>query len=195
MEDIQTRQARASDARALAQLIDTAGEGIPHWLWSQWCEGGQTPLDVGESRAQRETGGFSYTNAVVSLKDDEVVGMILSYPITEAPTDDPNTLPAPIAPFVELEAKSIGSWYVNALAVRPEQRGKGIGRDLMRIAENLAKDQGFETVTIQVFEQNDGAYRLYRNIGYHAVEVSPVRAHPCQPYYTGDVVLLEKSLI
>lgn len=161
MRDIQTRQARASDARALAQLIDTAGEGIPHWLWSQWCEGGQTPLDVGESRAQRETGGFSYTNAVVSLKDDEVVGMILSYPITEAPTDDPNTLPAPIAPFVALEAKSVGSWYVNAL----------------------------------VFEQNDGAYRLYRNIGYHAVEVSPVRAHPCQPYYTGDVVLLEKSLI
>lgn len=191
---VQTRLALQSDARALAQLIDIAGEGIPQWLWSQSCEEQQTPLDIGEERARRDSGGFSYTNALVAQSGKETTAMVLSYPIDEAPADDPDDLPAPVAPFVELEAQSVGTWYINALAVRPGHRGQGIGTQLMADAEKAARDGGYTKSSIQVFEQNADALGLYRRLGYRDIGQSPVRDHPCQPYYTGVVILLEKTL-
>lgn len=188
------RRATAGDAERLARLIDIAGEGIPTWLWSRACQDGQTPLDVGAERARRTTGGFSFKNALVTERHGEVAGMVLSYPIDAAPGDDPDELPAPIAPFVDLEKHSVGTWYINALAMRPGFRGHGLGSSLLRSAEELATGAGYPAMSIQVYGQNTGAVRLYERLGYQMKTKSPVRLHPCQPYYTGDVLLLIKSL-
>lgn len=188
------RQASVEDATSLARLIDIAGEGIPSWLWSRACENDQTPLDVGTERARRPSGGFSYTNALVSERQAEVTGMVLSYLIETAPEDDPEALPAPIAPFVELERHSVGTWYINALATFPGNRGLGLGSSLLVAAERLARENGTAAMSIQVYAQNTGAVRLYQRLGYKLHEKAPVRSHPCQPYYTGDVLLLIKDL-
>ena len=188
------RPAQKTDALALAKLIDTAGEGIPSWLWAKQAGDGQSPLDIGVQRASREEGGFSYKNAMVAEHDGAVAGMLLSYAITEAPEDDPDSLPPAIAPFVELEAHSVGTWYINALAVFPRARGRGIGSDLLCLAETLAVDNGQTKLSIQVYAQNHGAVRLYQRMGYAMATKAPVRSHPAQPYYTGDVLLLTKFL-
>ena len=192
--DTSLRQATAADARALAKLIDIAGEGIPTWLWTRRCVEGQTPLEVGAERARRPSGGFSYRNALIAEKDGVPLGMVLSYPIVEAPDDDPDDLPAPIAPFVALEALSVGTWYINALAVFPGYRSGGIGAQLLRAAEGLARAAGFDMMSLQVYGQNTGAVRLYERLGYEVSATEPVRLHPCPPYYTGDVLLLKKAL-
>lgn len=36
--------------------------------------------------------------------------------------------------------------------------------------------------------------RLYRRTGFEIFAQAPVTLHPCQPYYTGDVLLLFKRL-
>ncbi|MDJ0639702.1 MAG: GNAT family N-acetyltransferase [Paracoccaceae bacterium] len=188
------RQADAADATTLARLIDIAGEGIPTWLWTRQCVEGQTPLEVGAERARRPSGGFSYCNALIAEKDGAPLGMVLSYAITDAPEDDPDDLPAPIAPFVALEALSVGTWYINALAVFPSHRGVGIGARLLQAAEGLAVASGFDTMSIQVYGQNTGAVRLYERLGYELSAKEPVRSHPCPPYHTGDVLLLKKAV-
>ena len=193
-QTVQLRDATFEDATPLAKLIDIAGEGIPHWLWSMSATPEQDPLDIGTIRAQREEGGFSYRNAIVAEHAGHVLGMVLSYPILKAPDDDPKDLPEPIAPFVELERQSVGTWYVNALATFPGHRGRGIGTLLMRHLETVADAQGFQSLSIQVFEQNTGARKLYHNLGYQDFARAPVLRHPCQPYYTGDVVLLKKTI-
>ncbi|MET1416541.1 GNAT family N-acetyltransferase [Roseibium sp. HPY-6] len=192
--NIIARQATSDDSVALAKLIDIAGEGIPNWLWNRSAESGQTPLDVGAERARRLTGGFSYTNALVTEDRDLVTGMVLSYLIDAAPEDDPEALPAPIAPFVELEKHSVGTWYINALATFPGYRGQGLGSALLASAEHLAREKGAPAMTIQVYAQNTGAVRLYQRLGYKQHKKAHVRLHPCQPYYTGDVLLLIKEL-
>ncbi len=186
--------ATVGEAEARAKLIDIAGEGIPSWLWNQSVTAEQSPLDVGTERARRETGGFCYKNAVVLRAGHDVAGMMLGYPIERAPEDDPDDLPAPVAPFVALEKHSVGSWYINALAVFPEYRGKGMGSLLLRQAENRAKQTSFRELSIQVYAQNFGAVRLYERHGFKTVLDEPVREHPCQPYYTGDVLLLKKRI-
>ena len=188
------RQADAFDAADLAKLIDIAGEGIPSWLWGQACRPGQDPLSIGEQRARRESGGFSFKNALVSEKGGRVVGMVLGYPIDEAPTVELDDLPAPVVPFVELETQSVGTWYINALAVFAGARECGIGTKLLRAAETKASAAGYGMMSIQVYSQNVGAFRLYERLGYELTARSAVRLHPCQPYYTCDVLLLLKQL-
>ena len=188
------RQAVAADAYELAKLIDIAGEGIPAWLWAPKCQGEETPLDVGAERARRDEGGFSYKNALVAERGGAVTGMVLSYPITEAPGCDPSELPAPIAPFVGLEARSVGTWYINALAVFAGNREAGLGTKLLTAVETQAAAAGYPVISIQVYAQNTGAFRLYERLGYTIAARAEVRLHPCQPYYTGDVLLLLKRL-
>lgn len=188
------RQAETSDAESLAKLINLAGEGIPNWLWTRACVEGQTPLEIGIERAKRKSGGFSYRNALVAEAGGNPIGMVLSYPITEAPTEKPDDLPAPIAPFVALENLSVNTWFINALAVFAEGQNQGVGSQLLAAAEHLARSNGFNKMSIQVYAQNIGAVRLYARRGYRQVASDPVRLHPSPPYYTGDVLLLMKSL-
>ena len=188
------RQAESSDAESLAKLINLAGECIPNWLWTRACVEGQTPLEIGIERAKRKSGGFSYKNALVAEASGTPIGMVLSYPITEAPTENPDDLPAPIAPFVALEKLSVNTWFINALAVFAEAQSQGVGSQLLAAAENLARTNGFNKMSIQVYAQNTGAVRLYARHGYKQVASDPVRLHPSPPFYTGDVLLLMKSL-
>ncbi|MFN3227116.1 MAG: GNAT family N-acetyltransferase [Hyphomicrobiales bacterium] len=188
------RPAEPFDAPSLAKLIDIAGEGIPRWLWSQSCESGQDPLEFGAQRARRTEGGFSFRNALVADHADRPVGMVLSYPIDVASDDDPDDLPAPIAPFAELEAQSVGTWYINALATFTGCHGAGVGSALVAAAEGLARNAGYQSVSIQVYSQNAGAMQLYQRLGYREHARARVREHPCQPYYDEDVVLLLKPL-
>ena len=191
---LKIRHADPSDAESLAKLINLAGEGIPNWLWTRACVEGQTPLEIGIERAKRKTGGFSYTNALVAAPKGYPAGMVLCYAITEMPSENPDDLPAPIAPFVALEKLSVNTWFVNALAVLAEEQRQGLGSQLMRAAEHQARTNGFEKMSIQVYEQNTGAVRLYERLGYTRVASDPVRLHPSPPYYTGDVLLLMKTL-
>ena len=59
--------ASIDQAADLAHLINLAGEGIPHYLWSDMAEEGEDPMAVGARRAAREEGGFSYRNARVCI--------------------------------------------------------------------------------------------------------------------------------
>ncbi len=190
----ETRPASRNDAKDLAKLIDIAGEGIPSWLWAKSVAPGQTVLDVGMARAQRTSGGFSYTNAILARNQNHVLGMALTYPIETVPEGNIADLPDPIKPFVELEALSTGTWFVNALAVYASARNRGIGSALLAEVENTARRAGYQKLSIQVYGQNTGALRLYRRLGFEPVAQAPVRNHPCQPYYTGDVVLLIRNL-
>ncbi len=191
------RGATPQDARTLAKLIDIAGEGIPAWLWTQMAAAGQTPLDVGEERAQRETGGFSYRNALVAEHGGEVAAMMLGYPLGEpsqAARDEVADVPEPVRPFVELEHLSGGTFYVNALAALPGRRGYGLGTALMRAAEDAAAAAEIGRMSVQVFEQNSDAVKLYDRLGYGVAETRPVLSHPCQPYYDGRILLMMKDL-
>lgn len=194
---ITLRPATPEDTEIMAKLMDIAGEGIPRHLWSGIAAVDQTPLEVGAERARRETGSFSYRNATMADVDRETVGMMLGYVIAESTDEDRaavHDLPAPVRPFVELEHRAAGTFYVNALAVLPGRRGNGAGSRLLQAAEASARDRGVRQMSIQVFAQNAGAVRLYHRQGYRDAAESRVLLHPCHPYYDGMVLLLLKDL-
>jgi GNAT superfamily N-acetyltransferase len=190
------RRARKEDARAMAELLEIAAEGIATWLWQQSAGPGQSPLEVGAARAAREDATFSYRNAVLAERNGVVAALLLAYPL---PEPDPaevaaiEDVPPLLRPLCELEWQVPGSFYINALAARPDLQGQGLGSGLLDIADGLAAEAGCDRLSIQVFEQNCGAVRLYLRRGYSIVDSRPIIAHPCYPY-DSNVLLLTRPV-
>ncbi len=56
--------------------------------------------------------------------------------------------------------------HILSVAVRPEYRGKGIGKRMLMEVENILKKKGAEYVYLEVEENNVAARRLYESLGY-----------------------------
>ncbi|CAM5374478.1 N-acetyltransferase [Streptomyces avidinii] len=60
--------------------------------------------------------------------------------------------------------------YVFDVAVAEEHRGRGHGRDLMRLAERTALAAGHRVLALHVFSDNTPALRLYESLGYRTTD-------------------------
>ena len=61
--------------------------------------------------------------------------------------------------------EALGEIYV--LAVNPDYKGKGIGRDLTITGLNYLKYQGLNNVMLYVGVENKPAFKLYKSLGFH----------------------------
>lgn len=62
-----------------------------------------------------------------------------------------------------------GDLYLDGIVVAPSLRGQGIGSALLAAFENLARDNGFATVSLEVIDTNPRACRLYARRGYRKI--------------------------
>lgn len=161
------RAATTEDAFALAELVNMAGDGMSVYLWDKMTSDGQSVWDVGQERAKREEGGFSYRNAVVREVDGQVAAVLIGYPLDEDPeAHEYADMPPMFVPMLELEELVPGTWYINFIAAYPDYRGKGYGRDLLKIAEQKARAVGSRGLSIMVADTNEVARHLYTSFGF-----------------------------
>jgi ribosomal protein S18 acetylase RimI-like enzyme len=66
--------------------------------------------------------------------------------------------------FVREDVRRHG--YVCDLVVDEDWRGKGVGRLLVRAAERCTREKGLKRLVIGVMAGNDGAERLYAELGF-----------------------------
>ena len=188
--------ARPEDARAVAELFALAGAGIPEHLWSFLAREGQRPIEAGAELAARDGQGFSWRNAILAEREGEVVGMLLGYVPSARPQEPAafaQALPPVLRPFIALEGRAAGSFYIAGLAVRPEHRGNGIGSKLLYKSRQRAVEAGTARITVAVFDQNEGALRLYQRHGFRVLDRRPAVADPCHPY-SGELLLMVQNL-
>lgn len=99
------------------------------------------------------------------------------------------TAEAPVAAFCAFW-KVGDQAHVNQLAVRPDLRGRGLGRQLIEAVAVEAAHLGATSLTLEVRESNAPALRLYERTGFS-------RAAVRQNYYTNPVehaLILSRSL-
>ena len=65
--------------------------------------------------------------------------------------------------------------YIHSFRVREGLRGYGLGTRLMAHAEKDLAERGFHEVTLNVAEENEGALRLYKRLGYRILKKIPGR--------------------
>lgn len=169
------RGATKEDSRELAELINFAGDGMPLYLWEQMTEPGEDAWEVGQRRAQREEGSFSYRNASVTESRGRVAGCLIGYPLADQPEPvDYDEMPPMFVPLQELEDLAAGTWYVNVVAAYPAFRGQGVGTQLMGAAERYAAETRRQGLSLIVADANTGARRLYERLGYREVGQRPM---------------------
>jgi ribosomal protein S18 acetylase RimI-like enzyme len=56
--------------------------------------------------------------------------------------------------------------HITQLCVAPGERGRGIGREMLRRTLDVLAGHGIELASLTVTERNDGAVSLYRRLGF-----------------------------
>ena len=123
----------------------------------------------------REDVLYSYRHALIGYADGVPVGLCLAYPgegyhetrlRTFALFTDSN--PAMDLENAEDETEA-GEYYIDSLAVLPEHRRHGYGRELMEAQIERGRQLGLAHITLLVDPDNPGAQRLYRDLGFRYV--------------------------
>ena len=187
------REATLADCREIAELALIAGEGIPAYFWQDSRQAGQDIEDVGAEKLKSENENFSYRNALIATIEEKIAGMMLAYKL-EDEEEDLDALPEFIRPLIELEQLVPATFYINMLATFPKYRNMSIGTTLMQRVDAQALKKGCSTTSIQVFDENEGALRLYLRLGYQIIDSRKVIPHSCHPYKGGEVLLLTRPV-
>ncbi len=62
--------------------------------------------------------------------------------------------------------KNSRKYRIYSLAIAPEARGTGIGKELLEYAERLARKNNIPIITLEVSEKNVAAVNLYKKKGF-----------------------------
>ncbi|GAB4446174.1 MAG: GNAT family N-acetyltransferase [Cyanobacteria bacterium J069] len=198
---ISFRNAIADDSMTIARLFQIASDGVVDYIWQtqQPQYPGLTPLQIGATRYADPDNVFGYKNCVIAEQNREIVGMMTSFPIAPTAAESDTSLESSLAVAAELSGdpdvlapynlEAPGTWYICALAVFPEFRGRGIGSQLLKLAHQQAAEKGFQELSLLCFEQNAGALRLYQRNGFQERDRTAVVPHPLI-HFTGDLLLL-----
>tara|TARA_R110000787_G_scaffold186397_5_gene298060 strand:+ start:4860 stop:5474 length:615 start_codon:yes stop_codon:yes gene_type:complete len=191
--DVTFRPATRADVHVIAALFRISSEGVADYLWST-LKGpefeGLDLVDIGALRYGREGVDFSYQNCDIAEIDGEPVGMLHAYPMGDDVGHVDDDIDPVLRPYAELEEPR--SLYVSGLALFDDYRGSGIGTRLLDFAYKRTRAEGLKKINLLCFEQNQGAYRLYKREGFKDAARRAVVPHP-MIHNTGDVVLMVRE--
>jgi mycothiol synthase len=139
-EDVLVRPLEVgADEPAFVDLVNTA------FLDHPW----PLALDLAEVRRVHARADFDPSTVLLVTPADDRSRLLAFCRIVTYPDDDGTPLG---------EVKLVG--------VRPEHRGRGLGRDLVRWGVRTARDRGASSVILAVEGENEGAIGLYTSLGF-----------------------------
>jgi GNAT superfamily N-acetyltransferase len=192
---LQFRTATEYDCTELALIRDIAGRRMPSYLWSQEVGQGQSYFEYGREKIRTDANYNAYfKNWLVAEFQSKFVGAFFGFSVDDPyPDIDLDAVPECFRPCVELERIASGCWLLQAIAILPQYRGKGLARQILGKAESVAKDSGTNRIALQVEEVNEVAFKTYQRNGYVEVDRRPYVHFPGSED-TGDIVLMWKEL-
>lgn len=163
------RPALQKDAPLAARLLYDALHDIAHQLTG--ADEKDEALTTLEAFFRAENGRLSYKQALVKELDGKPAGIVVSYAGADA-----EMLDEPIVsrlrqikhdPSIRLDPETeLDEYYIDTLSVSPAYGGRGIGTALVIEVQQLASQKGHRKLALVVSESNDGAYALYRKLGF-----------------------------
>ena len=178
--------------KAEGELVELYANEIPELAWStgpvsyEYYMKRRSLFDAWVQRLWRTPGTlFSADSAILSIKEGKLLGVAIAFnggkyreriraggPLWEEMLKADEVTTEEIAGVTE-RAK-LASWlnpviysntfYVHALAVKPEARGKGVGYSMMEYLFEEAKELGYQEFQLDVLSDNP-AVGFYRSLG------------------------------
>jgi ribosomal protein S18 acetylase RimI-like enzyme len=173
---ITTRPARKSDGAEIALLVNIALHGgiAQGWAHDSSAEGTYDPIEVGRLQMMRDDTEFGWRSVTMAEVAGEVVGMMLGYREPDVADPVPEDEPAFMRPINELEAEANGAWFISMLGVHVGWRGRGVGSELLAVADHKRTETKAHGTALIVEDVNKGARRLYERHGYGVRATRPM---------------------
>ena len=168
------------DEKAFARGLEAASDGLYTLLFGPAAE------SILAAACAIPGHALSLEHATVAEDDGRVVGLLSGMPGTEAGDPDRILMRAagwralragavalaarPL--FVAMDRHEPGDWYLQAVAVEREARGRGIGTALLTAAFEQARTSGADRLTLDVDVENGRARSLYERFGLRVAATS-----------------------
>jgi ribosomal protein S18 acetylase RimI-like enzyme len=128
-----------------------AGE-VTAGAYLEFARPGQDDWDEYLAELADVAGRADRTEVVVAVEDGRILGCV-TLELDQTVGDDDKELPPELS-------------CIRMLGVRPEARGRGIGRALVQACIERSTEAGKETVTLRTTHLMKVAQRLYRDMGF-----------------------------
>jgi ribosomal protein S18 acetylase RimI-like enzyme len=190
--EVEYRPASSLDSREIAHLICVAGGGIYEFLFDDMM-----PLldavDLLTIGVWGDDHPISHRNCYVAADraTNEVLGVANVFPADELLKEEYGPIPADRLEHVRtlLRLQDWGSMFLNALAVSEKCRGLGVGSWLLDWAEKRATAEGFDRLSLHVWEENTNAVKFYKARGFVELGVAPIAEHPRLVHKRGSMLM------
>ena len=116
---------------------------------------------------------------------EQWAGKSLNFPLTESQIDDLKDIYSifcenEFVGIIQKIRKEMNNIHIGRFLINPELTGKGLGkRALIEFINLIFQDEGVNSITLNVFDYNVGAKKLYEKVGFIVVNVveNPMRKY------------------
>ena len=170
------RKAAKTDAPLIATVVAMAigEEGTRHYC-------GDNHQSVLEEIARMEDSQYSYRNAVVAEVDGTPAGAAVAYDGADLYRLRDVTLKHIFNHTGKLhnieDETDASEVYLDSIAVLPEYRGFGIGKQLLLALKEIAHKKYGKDLGLLVDFENPDAERLYKSVGFERMNVKDFLGH------------------
>lgn len=174
--ELNIRKATKADAPLIAKVVVMAigEEGTRHYC-------GENHQLVLEEIARLEDSQYSYRNAVVAEVDGTPAGAAVAYDGANLYRLRDVTLKFIFEHTGKLhnieDETDASEVYLDSIAVLPQYRGLGIGKQLLLALKGMAHDKYEKDLGLLVDFENPDAERLYKSVGFERMNVKDFLGH------------------
>jgi ribosomal protein S18 acetylase RimI-like enzyme len=171
--EIKYRLGEKEDCEKIAEMIDTASDGVVEYLFRDLVPG-MTPVQVVAHNLKNDHYPHTYKSAFVACDGNDLVGIALSYPSSYHKITDemrsffPKERIEHLSPFFSSGVDN--TWYLDALCVIEKHRRRGIGTKLISLTKEKAVENGYNALSLIVFADNELAIPFYQSTGFEVVQ-------------------------
>ena len=109
---------------------------------------------------------------------EQWAGKSLDFPLTESQIDDLKDIYSifcenEFVGIIQKIRKEIDNIHIGRFLINPELTGRGLGkRALIEFINLIFQDENVNSITLNVFDYNVGAKKLYEKVGFKVVNVT-----------------------
>ena len=109
---------------------------------------------------------------------EQWAGKSLDFPLTESQIDDLKDIYSifcenEFVGIIQKIRKEMNNIHIGRFLINPELTGKGLGkRALIEFINLIFQDENVNSITLNVFDYNVGAKKLYEKVGFEVVNVT-----------------------
>lgn len=176
------RGAQPENVSQIAPLMIEAGGGFDEFLF-EGLGPGSALLQFLNQAISADEGAYSWKNCLVANRGGHLSGFANAFPAWLLREQNFGSIPQErLAHFVPIiEVMDWESFFLSSIAVLPNDRGHGVGQALLEGTLTKAMQLGFQNVTLQVWEGNELARKLYERHGFAVVRTAILAPHPMLP--------------